>query len=239
MLLLATLLFLSSLAALFSSNPEGRTLGSLSWAGYIVSQDFNSPFGVTAIEASWMVPQLNVSAEDGYSSVWIGIGGQREKSLIQVGTEQDLSNGQETYNAWYELLPDYSVAINGLTISPGDTIVASLTLTNAKANIWNIELSDSTNGQTFIIGVSYNSSLTSGEWILERPSVNNQISNLSDFGNVPFSNCRVTVNNVQGSIDNFIYSKIQMTNQLSTSLASVSTLTSKGSGFIVNYLANS
>ena len=224
---------------LFSSNPEGRTLGSLSWAGYIVSQNFNSQFGVTAIEASWTVPQLNVSAGDGYSSVWIGIGGQREKSLIQVGTEQDLSNGQETYNAWYELLPDYSVAINGLTISPGDTIVASLTLTNAKANIWNIELSDSTNGQTFIIGVSYNSSLTSGEWILERPSVNNQISNLSDFGNVPFSNCRVTVNNVQGSIDNFIYSKIQMTNQLSTSLASVSTLTSKGSGFIVNYLANS
>ena len=148
-LLVATLLFLSALASLFSSNPEGRTLGSLSWAGYIVSQDFNSQSGVTAIEASWMVPQLNVSAEDGYSSVWIGIGGQREKSLIQVGTEQDLSGGKETYNAWYELLPDFSVTINGLTISPGDTIVASLTLTNAKANIWNIELSDSTNGQTF------------------------------------------------------------------------------------------
>ncbi len=124
-----------------------------------------------------MVPQLNVSAGDGYSSVWIGIGGQSEKSLIQVGTEQDLSGGQETYNAWYELLPDFSVTINGLTISPGDTIVASLTLTNAKANIWNIELSDSTNGQTFNLNVNYNSTLSSGEWILERPSINNQISN--------------------------------------------------------------
>ena len=47
---------------------------------------------------------------------------------------------------------------------------------------------------------------------------------LCDFGNVPFSNCQVNVNNVEGAIGNFTYSKIQMTNQLSTQLASVSTL---------------
>ena len=44
-----------------------------------------------------IVPKVNVSAGDGYSSAWIGIGGELEKSLIQVGTEQDVVNGQDTY----------------------------------------------------------------------------------------------------------------------------------------------
>ena len=95
---------------------------SLSWAGYIVSQSFNTHLGITAIAASWMVPQVNGSADDGYSSAWIGIGGQTDKTLIQVGTEQDAAGGQETYYAWYEILPSFSVRINGLTIAPGDTI---------------------------------------------------------------------------------------------------------------------
>ena len=236
-LLVAMLSFLSALVAIFNSNPEGRTFMSLSWAGYIISQNFNSQLGVTAIEASWTVPQVNASASDGYSSAWIGIGGQTDKTLIQVGTEHDLAGGQETYHAWYEMLPNFSVTINGLTIAPGDTIVASLTLIDSGANVWNIQLSDTTNGQAFNKNVVYNSTLSSGEWIVERPTINKQISTLCDFGNVPFSNCQINVNNVVGSIGNFSYSKIQMTNQLTTQLASGSTLTPDGSSFTVSYEA--
>lgn len=238
-LLLVTLSFLSALEALFNNNPEGRTIGSLSWAGYIISKKFNVPLGVTSIEASWTVPQVNNLAGDGHSSAWIGIGGQTDKTLIQVGTEQDVLGGQEIYDAWYEMLPDFSVTINGLTITPGDIIVASLTLVDSNANVWNIELSDITNGQTFSLDVIYNSTLSSGEWIVERPTINNQISALCDFGTVPFSGCQINVNNVVEAIGNSTYSKIQMTNQQDTSLASVSTLSPDGSSFSVNYVASS
>lgn len=229
--------FLSALVAIFNSNPEGRTIVSLSWAGYIISQSFNTQLGVTAIEASWTVPQVNASAGDGYSSAWIGIGGQTDKTLIQVGTEHDSIGEQGTYSAWYELLPNFSVTINEVTIAPGDTIVASLTLINSDTNNWNIQLSDTTNGQAFNKNGVYNSTLASGEWIVERPTINKQISTLCDFGNVPFSNCQINVTNVKGAISNFTYSKIQMTNQQAAPLASVSTFSADGSSFTVSYVA--
>ncbi|MCL5949423.1 MAG: G1 family endopeptidase [Candidatus Bathyarchaeota archaeon] len=228
---------MSAIVGIFDNNPEGRTIVSLSWAGYIISQSFNSQREVTAIEASWIIPQVNASAGDGHSSAWIGIGGQTDKTLIQVGTEHDVIGGQEIYVAWYEMLPNLSVTINGLKISPGDTIAASLTLVDSNANMWNIKLSDNTNGQTFSLDVNYKSSLSSGEWIMERPTVNKQISTLSDFGQVSFSSCYVNLNGIFGRIDNFTFSKIQMINQLTAPLASVSTLGEDGSSFTVSYVA--
>jgi len=236
-LLLTIFSFLTVLVGIFNSNPEGRTIVSISWAGYTISKGYNTKVGVTNIEASWTVPQVNASESDGFSSAWIGVGGQTDKTLIQVGTEHDLINGKETYRTWYEMLPDFSVTINEVTIAPGDKIAASLTLTDSNTNLWNIKLSDITKGQSFKLNVNYASTLSSGEWIVERPSINNQISTMCDFGTVTFSNCQLDLNYIQGPIDNFSYSKIQMTNQLNEPLASVSTLSSDGSGFNVNYVS--
>ncbi len=238
-LLLVTVSLLSALETFFNNNPEGRTIVSLSWAGYIVSQGFNTKLEITAIKGSWTVPQVNATLGDGYSSTWIGIGGQSDKTLIQVGTEQDASAGGNTYYAWYELLPSYSVEIKGLIVTPGDTIVASLTLVKPNANLWNIQLSDTTNGQTFALNVNYNSTQSSGEWILERPTVKNQISSLCDFGTVSFFNCQINMNIDGGPISNFTYSEIQMTNQQVATLASVSSLGPDGSSFDVSYVAGS
>jgi hypothetical protein len=236
-LLLTIFSFLTVLVGIFNSNPEGRTIVSISWAGYTISKGYNTKVGVTNIEATWTVPQVNASKSDGFSSAWIGVGGQTDKTLIQVGTEHDLIKGQETYRAWYEMLPNFAVTINEIRITPGDTIVASLTLIDSKINLWNIKLSDLTNGQSFKLSVNYNSTLSSGEWIVERPSINNQISTMCDFGTATFSNCQLDLNYIQGTIANFSYSKIQMTNQLNEPLASVSTLSSDGSGFNVNYVS--
>ena len=238
-LLLTTLYVLSTLAGMFKTDSDGGTLSSLSWAGYIIPQDFNSKFEVTSVEASWIVPQVNITAGDGYSSAWIGIGGHSEKTLIQVGTEHDVLSGQDRYSAWYEMLPALSETIEEITVSPGDTVAASVSLIDSNADMWNIQLNDTTNGQAFSINVNYNSSLTSGEWIVERPTISNQISNLCDFGTIPFSNCQITLNNVNGVISNFTYSKILMSNQLGVQLASVSKLNSDGSSFTVNYATGS
>jgi hypothetical protein len=58
---------------------------------------------------------------------------------------------------------------------------------------------------------------------------------LADFGTITFSNCQVTVNQTEGVVGNFTGSRIQMTNQQTLMMASVSPLTPDGSGFTVSY----
>jgi len=85
------------------------------------------------------VPQVNASKGDGYSSIWIGIRGQIDKTLIQVVMEQDSSSDSGRYLAWCEMLPSNLITIDGLTISPGDTMVASLNLVYSDVNVWDIQ----------------------------------------------------------------------------------------------------
>jgi len=149
LLLVLSLFLLSILTSLFASNPQGEGFSSLSWAGYIIEKNSDSKFEVIAVNASWIVPQVNASAGGGYSSTWIGIGGQLDKSLIQVGTEQDVIHGRSTYTAWYELLPSFAVTLTSITVSPGDTVVASINLVNSNTNLWSIQISDATTRQAF------------------------------------------------------------------------------------------
>jgi hypothetical protein len=237
LLLVLSLSLLSILVSLFASNPQGQSLSSLSWAGYIIAKDSNPKFEANAVNASWIVPQVNASAGDGYSSTWIGIGGQLDKNLIQVGTEHDVVNGQGIYTAWYELLPSFAVQLTSITVSAGDMMIASINLVHSDTNQWSIQISDATTGQTFSRNVVYNSTRSSGEWIMERPTINNQISTLADFGNITFTDCYVNVNNVTGPIAKFPFSKIQLVNSQNAELSSVSALTAGGSSFTVSYIA--
>jgi len=230
-----SLSLLSILASLFASYPQ--SVSSLSWAGYIISKNSNSHFEIMGVNASWIVPKVNVSSGDGYSSAWIGIGGQLDKTLIQVGTEQDVVNGQDTYTAWYEVLPSFAVRLTSIAVSPGDTMIASINLVNSDTNQWSLQISDATTVQAFSQNVVYNSTRSSGEWIVERPTINNQIGTLADFGNITFTDCHVNVNNATGPIAKFSFSKIQMANSKNTELTSVSALTAGGSSFTVSYLA--
>lgn len=239
MLLVIAMSSLSYLSSLFSNHPISHNIASLSWAGYVVSDDFTTPeFEVIAINASWIVPTVNASAGDGYSSAWVGIGGQLDSTLIQVGTLHNALNGQETYNAWYEMLPDFAIKIEDMTVNPKDTVVASITLVNPATDEWNIQITDITNGQGFSKSVIYNSTRSSGDWIAERPTVNQQISSLSNFGNLTFNGSYVTINQATAPIGNFTYSQVEMINQQNVELASVSSLGDDGASFTVSYRAS-
>lgn len=231
-----TLLFLSFLNETFSKDPESSTIRSLSWSGFIVTKEFNEKQPIESITGQWTIPQVNASSANGYSSAWIGIGGQSDKTLIQVGTEHDASNQIATYYAWYEILPDFSITIPNLEINPGDMILASISLINATSNVWSIQFRDLTNDQTFSKNIAYNSTQSSGEWIIERPTVRNQTSTLANFGTITFSNCVINLNNSVGPIGNFTSSKIAMTNQLASPLTIISDLSSEGSSFNVTYI---
>jgi hypothetical protein len=167
---------------------------------------------------------------------WIGIGGQFDATLIQAGTEQDSTRGQETYSAWYELLNASVVTIDSLSITPGDNITGSISLLDPTNSIWSIEIHDVTNEQSFQKNVSYPSSMLSAEWIVERPTINGHLTTLADFGQVTFTGCTATISSTVGAVSSFPHVQVIMYNLQNTKLVSVSPLTSNGSSFTVKYL---
>jgi hypothetical protein len=234
-MLLLALSALTFLEGTLNALPDSHVIASVGWAGYIVSSSFNHKQDIVQVSGSWIVPTINASSGNGYSSTWIGIGGQEDKTLIQVGTEQDASSGKGNYHAWYEMLPDFSIQINDFVITPGDHITAMINLVDAANNQWNIQLTDTTNGHSFNQDFVYNSSRSSGEWVMERPNLGGQVTTLANFGSVTFSDCNIMVGLEKGVIGNFTYSVVQMTNQQYGRLASASALSNDLAGFTVTY----
>jgi hypothetical protein len=124
-----------------ATSTTSQQLTSFNWSGYCAVSDLVSPQPqVSSVSASWTVPAVDVSIGNSYSAAWIGVGGQYDETLIQVGTEQDSINGETAYSAWYELLPSYAVTIDTLDISPGDKVTTSISLSDRAANTWLIEI---------------------------------------------------------------------------------------------------
>jgi len=166
-----------------SAQPER----SLNWAGYIVASDFDRPEPIVdSARGSWIVPEVPLTEDTRYSSVWVGIGGFffGDLSLIQIGTEADSSRLETLYAAWFELLPDPAIRITDrmtscpsetnshvCVVRPGDLIDASVDLVDPAQNRWTLSLSDLTQGWRFDLTTGYASSRLSAEWIVERPVV--------------------------------------------------------------------
>jgi len=212
-------------------------LVSLDWGGYIAFSPNQQPL-ISGVSGSWTVPRVEPTSEDSSSAMWIGVGGyvDSDNTLIQAGTEQDSVNGAAIYSAWYETLPGSSIGISTLSIHPGDRVSVSIMLVNSGAHTWSIIVSDTTTGQKFQNSLTYSSSRLSAEWIVERPTINGGLSPLTNFGSVTFSNSMAINNATSESINKFSYARITMIDQQNTQLVSISSLSSDGESFTVNYL---
>jgi hypothetical protein len=115
-------------------------------------------------------------------------------------------------------------------------MVASIDLINSKINHWRLQISDTRTGQEFFRDVVYNSTRSTSEWILERPTIKNQTSTLDDFGTATFTDCNVQVNGISGPITKFPYSEVQMANSQNVKLTKVSPLSSGGTSFTISNL---
>jgi hypothetical protein len=144
---------------------------SLNWSGYAVIGQAGHP--ITAVTQNWIVPSVSLYPV-GFSSTWAGIGGYNSTDLIQAGTESD--TGQTPY-AWYEILPASETPITSgckgdtsCTVQPGDAMTVSIQ--NGGGNAWTISM---TNPRwTWSLNLTYASTLSSAEWILEAPTVGAQ-----------------------------------------------------------------
>lgn len=162
------------------------------WAGYVVDTK-----NITAVHAAWVVPAVTAPPTTGYSSTWVGIGGNTTQDLIQAGTEQDVEDGVPTYYAWVEALPDATLGVSPrrLPANPGDAF--SVTITNTGGDEWSITLENRTTNQRLTLTATYASCTCSAEWIEELTAVDGMPNApLANFGAVAFTEATATIGGV-------------------------------------------
>jgi hypothetical protein len=162
---------------------------SLNWSGYAVRR-VSAP--INAVSGSFTVPPAGL-VPPGFAATWAGIGGYDSSDLIQAGVAEDSLPGNPLlgpqYYPWYELLPKSEMQLAGCSgdrncgISPGDRVRVRIKRTGART--WSITMVD-TGKWTWTNTVTYTSSRSSAEWILEAPSLLVTPTPLAPVGTVRF-----------------------------------------------------
>jgi hypothetical protein len=167
---------------------HGGTVDSLNWSGYAVTPSTDN---ITAVSSTFTVPSAAL-APPGFAATWTGIGGYSTSDLIQAGASEDSTPSNpllgDQYYAWYEILPASETQLTGCTgdanctVNPGDTITVNIS--QVSGDTWSISMADAGHW-TWSQDVNYASSESSGEWILEAPTVGAQTT-LADVGTAHF-----------------------------------------------------
>jgi hypothetical protein len=206
---------------------HNATVSSLNWSGYA---DVPSGGGVTSVTGNWVVPAAGL-LPPGFAASWTGIGGFNTSDLIQAGTTEDaLPIGGPQYFAWYEILPASETPISGCagdancTVTPGDSM--SVSITNKGGNSWLISMADAGHW-SYSTSLSYASSDSSAEWILEAPTVGLQTS-IANVGQASFDHNAFVAKGVTETIAQGNPDAIQLFFGLE---ATPSTLDADGDGF--------
>ena len=171
---------------------------SSNWAGYVVTGSTPATTAFTKVFAAWVQPAATcVPGQKTYSAFWVGLGGYNAglQALEQTGTSADCSvTGQASYSVWYELVPAAPVTVK-LPIKPGDSIVASVTVSGRKVTV---KISNYTRKKTFTKKLTTNLiDVSSAEWIAEAPSTCTSSGDctplpLTNFGTVTFVSASAT-----------------------------------------------
>ena len=222
-----------------SSSKNVPVSTDLNWGGYAVASDFNNPQPViTAISGSWVVPSITPSINDTFSAIWIGIGGTFGNTLIQAGTQQVSVGGHVYYNAWYELLPQNEISIDSMDVSPGDLMTSCIGLIPGSNDIWEINITNLSTEQSFYQEFNYYSSRLSAEWVVERPTVNNILSDLAIFDTIEIAKCQFQINGKNTNLSGASPLKILMTDKIRQQLVDVSDLNKDNSSFQVKFITS-
>ena len=175
------------------------------WGGYAVETSLVSPQknAVSAAYGSWRIPTISRSTSaETYSALWVGIDGDSDNTVEQLGTEQDWTPHGQTNYVWFEMYPHRSYNITGFPIEPGDTFSAAVNF--AGGELFVLSITNLTKRVSYTVPIKYTkmkASRESAEWIVEAPFAGGVLP-LADFGTVSFSNCSAKVNGVAGAINN-------------------------------------
>jgi hypothetical protein len=176
------------------------------WAGYVITAPAVS---FTGVSGAWTEP--SVSCEEGaapaLSTVWVGLGGYSSPSSVldQVGTDANCeANGQATYFAWFELLPDVAHRVPK-RVAPGDSMRGSVSV--FKPNLVVVKLENLTRHWTFMRKINFGlPDGSSAEWVVEAPyscvRFECHQASLANFGSVSIQHISAVGNARSGTLSN-------------------------------------
>jgi hypothetical protein len=203
---------------------------SENWAGYIVQGVSGA---VSDVSAQWIVPSVTCGSDKTYAAIWIGIDGSSDRTVEQIGTEQDCENGQALYYPWFEMYPRPPSNLLKLPIEPGHVMKAEVKYTGSDQ--FTMTLTDVTTGQNFsTTRTDRGARRRSAEWIVEAPA-SRHILPLANFDTVQITDAATTLNGRAGTITDtsWLHKAMIMATTKGTLKAQPTTLTSDGGGFEV------
>jgi hypothetical protein len=164
---------------------QNAASSSLNWAGWV-----SNVRGITGVQSTYVVPRAKFSPP-GFSASWTGIGGYSTNDLIQAGTASDsiAVSGLPKYFAWVETLPKAEQRLINCTgdpscsVSPGNKMFIDIHLVGR--NLWSVSVTN-VGHWSWRLNMSYVSSLTSADWILEAPNVGGLQTTVAQVGSAYF-----------------------------------------------------
>jgi len=173
---------------------ETQVIYSSNWSGAVLS---SPPSGqiFNGVSASFVVPTPQVPSGESSSgtyaaSAWVGIDGYTyQHAILQTGIDFTISDGEVSFDAWYEWYPDYAYDFN-LEVNAGDTISVSVTASSLSAGtavITNESTGESVSKSLTAPSSSSHLAGENAEWIVEDFEEGGSLVNLANFGTVTFT----------------------------------------------------
>jgi hypothetical protein len=176
------------------------TVSSNNWSGFATYGDH-----FRFVRTTYTIPSLNcaISPDGSYDSQWVGLDGYTDGTVEQVGTYAQCSGGTPSYYGFYEMYPNPSVQLTG--VSPGDSITATVFF-NKSPKEWHLSLADNTTqnvfSQDFTCPAGNTCQNANAEVISEVPNGGPPTASLADYGTVGFT--QVAITDTAGHHDNFL-----------------------------------
>jgi hypothetical protein len=214
------------------------SLSSRNWAGY-VAQKANGSTDFNAITSTWIQPTVKCEANNAWTVFWVGLDGWLNNTVEQGGSSAQCIGGVPQYTLWWEMFPTNSIQTMN-TISPGDTITASVTY-DPGTQKFQINVQDVTTGQGFI-----RNEKCAADQTCERSSTDviaedvghfggSTFFPLANYGTMQFTNATTTnINGASGGFTKRAWQFAAITEQDQTTgriYATISALSDRGKTF--------
>jgi hypothetical protein len=205
---------------------------STNWSGY--ADDNSAGNTYSKVTGGWTEPSVSCTKRTSLAAFWVGIDGYSSGSVEQDGTLAECYLGSAYYYTWWEMYPSNAIQVAGSSLSPGDSISASVVKSGTS---YTLTVTDSTHPANSFSTVQScsNCADSSAEWIAEAPSGSRGVYPLSDFHSWTERGATVTSGSTSGVISTFPDDKIIMIDSAGRTKALPGALNSSGNGFTVTW----
>jgi hypothetical protein len=202
---------------------------STNWSGYA---DTGSDF--SKVSAHWKEPTATCGSATSLAAFWVGIDGFTSDSVEQDGTLVECDGGSAFYFTWWEMFPSNAVQVVGQTLSPGDSITASVT---RSGDSYTLAVTDATDTADSFSTTQTCSDCdnSSAEWIAEAPTGNSGVEPLSNFHTWRATGGKVSTTSTSGTISSFTDDEITMVDSSGRVQAQPAALNTAGNAFKVTF----